>query len=100
MPLFKPYKLIKIPGKTSFEDITLQELGLMIEADSSICENGNDYFSSRALDEFLHGTTLKRPDLIKIREYILKDIYINLPESKNKKINVDFLKKTAQELKE
>jgi hypothetical protein len=96
----KPYKIIKIPGKSSFEDLTIQEVGLMIEADPSICENdGNDYFSSVALDEFLHFRNLKRPDLVKIRDRILQEIYIDIPGSKNKEINTDFLVKIAQELK-
>jgi hypothetical protein len=97
--LFKRYNLVKIPGKSSFEDITTREVGLMIEADSSISENGNEYFSSRALDEFLHGSTLKRPDLINIREQILKDIYIDVPESKTKNINTEFLKLFARDLR-
>lgn len=96
--ILKSYKLIKIPGKNSFEELTIPEVGLMIEADSSLSKNGNEYFSSRALDEFLHGIDLKRSDLIEVRERILREIYIDNPPSKIKKINTEFLKKISREL--
>ena len=48
-------RIIKIENKT-FEDLTLAEIALMIDADTSISPHGNDYFSSSALDIFLHNT--------------------------------------------
>jgi len=41
------HDVIKIPGKT-FEDLSFEEVALMIEADSSLSPNGNDYFASCA----------------------------------------------------
>ena len=68
-------KIIRIPNKSSFKELSLNDVGLMIEADSSLTDDGNDYFSSVALDEFLHFRGLKgRPDLQTIREKILKKI--------------------------
>lgn len=90
MPIFAMYKIIKIPGKT-FDDLTLQEVALMIEADSSISPEGNDFFASCALDEFLHNTNLNRKDLKGIQKEILRHIYIDIEGVKEKKINVEYL---------
>lgn len=92
------HKIIKIPNK-SFDDLTLKEVALMIEADSSISPNGNQYFASCALDEFLHNASLERDDLKDMRERILQNIYIEVPGSKNKKINTRFLKELSEKLK-
>jgi hypothetical protein len=35
--------MIKIPGKT-FDDLSLGDVGVMIETDSSISPRGNEYF--------------------------------------------------------
>ena len=93
-------KIIKIPNKDSFKELTLYELGLMIEADSSLSKDGNSSFASCALDEFLHFRNFDdSPELQEIQSYILENIYIDIPGSKNKEINTDFLKKYANELK-
>lgn len=91
----KFYRLIKISGKSSFEELSLPEVGLMIAADSSISENGNESFSSRALDEFLHSADLKRQDLIEVRDRILREIYC---DGNPKRINTKFLRKISREL--
>lgn len=92
-------KIIKIPGKESFTDLSLKEVALMIEADSSLSKEGNTSFASCALDEFLHFSNLDgRPDLQEIQSDILRNIYIDIEGSKTKKINAEFLKKYAQEL--
>lgn len=96
--LFQSHSVIKIPGKT-FEDLTLEEVALMIDADSSISPEGNEYFSGCALDEFLHNVRLKRSDLRGLQEEILKNIYIVLEGSKNKEIDVDYLKQLSSSLK-
>jgi hypothetical protein len=94
-----PKKIIKIPGK-SFEDLSLLEIALMIEADSSLAEDGNDYFASCALDEFLHCSKLEgRADLQQIRDEILNNIYLDIPDSKSKKINTEFLVQYANDLR-
>ncbi|KAF0810945.1 hypothetical protein A167_00432 [Alcanivorax sp. S71-1-4] len=97
--LFQSHKVIKIPGK-SFEDLTLREVALMIDTDSSLSPNGNEHFSSCALDEFLHNTELERSDLRQLQEEILKNIYIDVDGSKNEKINTSYLKKLSSSLKE
>ena len=97
---FKSKKIIKIPGKSWFDKLTIEEVALMIEADSSLLPEGSDLFDSCALDEFLHCGTLKgREDLEKIREHILENIYLDNPNSSWKKINTDFLKQYAIELR-
>ncbi len=84
-------RIIKIPGK-SFTDLSVNEVAHMIEADSSISANGNEYFSGCALDEFIHCARLDgRPDLEKIRSDILNNIYIDVQGSREKKINVEYL---------
>lgn len=95
--LFQSHKVIKIPGK-SFEDLTLGEVTLMIDADSSLSPNGNEYFSSCALDEFLHNTELERSDLRELQAEILENIYIDVDGSRNKKINTSYLKKLSSSL--
>ena len=92
-------EIIKIPGK-SFEDLSLIEVALMIEADSSLEQDGNAYFASCALDEFLHCSKLDgRLDLQQIREDILSKIYLDIPDSKSKKINTKFLVQYAESLR-
>ena len=92
-------RIIKIPGKTSFTELSLSEIALMIRADSSICKQGNSSFASCALDEFLHFSDLgSRPDLEKIRTDILDQIYLSTPSSTEKSINVEFLKEYSQML--
>ncbi len=93
-------KTIKIPSKSSFEDLTIEEIGLMIEADSSISKNGNESFSSSALDDFLHNTVLKRTELAELQSSILENIYIDVPGSNSKEINVKYLKALAAKLKQ
>lgn len=97
--MFQMHEVIKIPGKT-FEDLSLEEVALMIEADSSLSPNGNDYFASCALDEFLHNTELKRKDLRKLQEEILKHIYVELPGLVEKKTNTDYLMAIVSRLRE
>lgn len=97
--MFQTHDVIKIPGKT-FEDLSLEEVALMIEADSSLSPNGNDYFASCALDEFLHNTKLKRKDLRKLQEEILKHIYVELPGLVEKKTNTDYLMAIVSRLRE
>lgn len=96
--LFRKHDVIKIPGK-SFEDLSMEEVGWMIEADSSLSPNGNEFFSSCALDEFLHNIEPKRADLKNIQQKILNNIYINIEGSKDKRINTEFLTQFALQLK-
>ena len=95
---FRIHKVIKIPGKT-FDDLSWQEVALMIEADSSISPEGNEYFSSEALDEFLHNARLERHDLQELRDEILRHIYIDVEGTRRKAINVDYLKSLASSLR-
>jgi len=88
--LFDVHNVIKIPGKT-FEDLSLKEVAHMIEADSSISPDGNEYFSSCALDEFLHNTKIEREDLRELQNEILKNIYIYIVGTRDKKVNTDYL---------
>ncbi|UJP06214.1 MAG: hypothetical protein LZF61_04355 [Nitrosomonas sp.] len=92
------HDVIKIPGKT-FEDLSLEEVALMIEADSSISPEGNEYFASCALDEFLHNTKLERKDLRKLQGEILEHIYIDIKGSQKKKINTEYLMILASKLR-
>ena len=71
----------------------------MIEADSSLSPKGNDYFSSSALDVFLHNITLERADLRAIQKNILENVYLDVPGETHKKINTDYLKQLAISLK-
>lgn len=92
-------RIIKIPGKRSFTDLSLKEVALMILADSSLSKEGNSSFASCALDEFLHFSNLDgRPDLQNIQTTILKNIYIDVAGTKTKEINTEFLKKYANEI--
>ncbi len=97
--LFRIHKVIKIPGKT-FDDLSWDEVALMIEADSSLSPEGNAYFSSEALDEFLHNARLKRHDLRDLRDKILRNLYIDIKGTKTKEINTDYLKSLAERLRQ
>jgi hypothetical protein len=95
---FKSGDIIKIPGK-NFEDLSLEEVGLMIDTDSSFSENGNAYFASCALDVFLHNTDLSRKDLREIQQNILANIYLDIPGSNIKAINKEYLRNLSAKLK-
>ena len=72
----------------------------MIEADSSLTEDGNEFFAGCALDEFLHFSNLKEnEELQKIQTEILEQIYLDIPGEKNKKINTEFLRQYAEGLR-
>lgn len=92
------YEVIKIPDKT-FNDLSLYEVSLMIDADSTISPSGNEFFASCALDEFLHFTELTSNNLKIIRNDILKNLYIDIKDSKIKKINIEYLKILSIKLK-
>ena len=92
-------KIIRIPGKT-FDDLSMQEVALMIEADSALSPEGNEYFSSSALDEFLYTTEVTREDLKAVRAEILENIYLDVEGSSEKDINVGFLEAYAAQLKQ
>ena len=95
-----PRKIIRIPNKI-FTDLTTNEVALMIEADSVLTDDGNEFFASCALDEFLHGAILdNRPDLQKIRKEILDNIYLDIPGNKNKQINTEYLIEYARKLRD
>lgn len=96
---FKSGDIIKIPGK-GFDDLSLSELALMIEADSSISPEGNEYFASCALDEFLYNASLSRSDLKLIRKDILKNIYLQIEGSEVKNINTEYLVRLASDLRQ
>ena len=92
-------EIIKIPGK-SFKDLSLTEVVLMIEADSSLAKDGNAYFANCALDEFLHCSNLEgRMDLQQIRDDVLSNIYLDIPGSKSKKVNTKYLTQYAKMLR-
>lgn len=71
--LFVPRSVIKIQGK-GFNDLSLDEIASMVEADSSISPLGSDLFDSSALDTFLHNAKIEREDLKRVREDILRNI--------------------------
>lgn len=91
-------KIIRIPGK-SFEDLDAEEVALMIEADSALSPDGNPYFSSRALDEFIHFADLQRSDLKQLRNLIIENIYVDIPGRKEKKIDTAFLIELAERVR-
>ncbi len=93
---FKPKPYIKIKNK-SFNDLNAKELAYMILADSSLSQNGNKYFDNMALDEFLTTDIVKNKDLLELKDFINKNIYIET-NSNIKEINKLFLKKLASNL--
>ena len=100
MALFKFEKIIRIPGKSSFSELSILEVALMIEADSAISPEGNEAFNSCALDEFLYcGKFDNRPDLEQIRADILENIYIHVKGRSDKEINTEYLLEYANKLR-
>lgn len=93
------HRIIRERGKR-FVDLTLDEVALMIEADSALCPDGNEMFSGCALDEFLITQEFEgRADLDQIRDEINAEIYVDIPGEKRKAINVEFLKRYASSLR-
>lgn len=90
--------IIKIEGKT-FDDLTVFEVAKMIDADSSLTNEGNEYFSSSALDEFLHNYEPERDDLKRVQKKILENIYVSNEGGIEKEINKEFLISFSKQLK-
>ena len=95
---FRLRELIKGPKK-SFDELDVDEVAAMIEADSTIAPEGNAQFDAAALDTFLHNATLTRPDLIRIRTELLQGIYLDVQGAHWKRIDVDFLRAYAARLR-
>lgn len=92
-------RIIRIPGKT-FNDLSLAEVASMIEADSSMSPEGNEQFDSSALDVFLHNANLSRCDLLTVREELLAMIYVSIPGSDCREVDVEFLRHYSARLRE
>ena len=96
LKVFKPKPYIKIENK-SFDDLSSEELAYMILADSSLTKDGNEYFDSMALDEFLTIEIVKNKDLLELKDFINNNLYIET-ESDIKDIDRAFLRKLASNL--
>ena len=88
-------KLIKIPGKSWFDELTIAEVGLMIDA---FLVGGNDLFDGTALTDFIHADV--NVDWMKslqaeLREKAFLDKAKGWPE-----IDRNYLEQKATELKE
>lgn len=101
MPLsrLRARELIRIPGK-SFDELDLDGVASMIEADSSLAPGGNALFDAAALDEFLHNARLTREHLVRIRTELLQGIYLDVQGARWKSVDVESLRRYAGRLRQ
>ncbi len=90
-------KLIKIPGKNSFDDLNENEVAFMIDA--FFFEEGNENFDKLALNDFLHAD-LSKKNLVDIQKKLNANMFIDVGKGKWPDINENFLLELANQLKE
>lgn len=87
-------KLIKIPGKLWFDDLTPEEIGLMID---SFLNDGNEYFDALAFNDFLHAK-LNNNTLIEIKQELNENAFLDNPNGWPS-INTKYLMTLSKKLK-
>lgn len=97
MSLISASRFIKIPNVRNCDELSLDQVASMIDA--SLTPDGNEQFTSRALDEFL-SIKLRNNELIKVQQAILNNIYSEVEGQSFKDIDVNFLIEFAQKLRE
>lgn len=88
--------LIKISGKSDFDQLTKTEIGLMIEA---FLGDGNEFFDQLAFNEFLHAK-LKNKDLRQIQDDLNRNSFLPAEGDEWPPINFAYLKSLASSLLE
>lgn len=89
-------KLIKIPGKSDFNDLTGAEVAAMIDA---FLDGTNDQFDELAFNDFLH-TRLKNDELLWLQRELNKNAFIPRAGETMPEINVQYLRTLSKRLKE
>ena len=88
-------KLIKIPGKTSFDQLTKPEVGLMIEA---FLQEGNEYFDPLAFNDFLHASLLNE-QLKQLQEELNRCAFLPSGGDDWPRVDYDYLKRLVEDLR-
>jgi hypothetical protein len=88
-------KIIKIPGKSNFDELSIHEVGLLI--DSFFCD-GNEEFDALAFNEFLHAK-LRNERLKRIQRDLNENAFIDSDDDEWPKINENYLRQLARTLK-
>jgi len=89
-------RIIKIKGKTNFDQLTKAEVALMIEA---FLNGGNKSFDKLALNEFLHEK-ISCPALLDIQIELQKNTFIKNTDGGWPTINEIFLNEMIRKLSE
>lgn len=87
-------RLIKIPGKNRFNQLTCKEIAFMIDA---FLNGNNDYFDKLAFNDFLHAK-LKNESLQQIQGDLIKNAFLKSEGNDWPKINEEYLIKYMKEL--
>jgi hypothetical protein len=102
MALFEPIfraigftKIIKIEGKSRFDQLTKREVGVLID---SFLEGGNEYFDKIAFNEFLHAD-LGSSDLVNIQEALNRNTFVPSKLRRSPDINMEYLISLSKMLK-
>lgn len=88
-------ELIKIPGKTSYDQLTNPEVAMMIDA---FLTEGNEFFDPLAFNDFLH-TQLKNSDLKQLQEDMSSKAFGPTEGNEWPPINRHYLEQLIHELR-
>ena len=89
-------KLIKIEGKSDFNELTPVEVSLMIDA---FLGDGNQYFDPLAFNDFLHAK-LSNENLKPIQRNLNDNAFVQKSGNKWPDINTAFLLELSKKLKQ
>mgnify|MGYP000878662199 CR=1 FL=1 len=88
-------KIIKIPGKSEFDQLTWEEFGLMIDA---FLDGENDAFVSEALSEFT-AWGVRNPVLRDLRRHIIDNMLLPADGDAIPPVNEKWLRALSAKLK-
>jgi hypothetical protein len=87
--------LIKIEGKNDFDQLTLPEVGVMIDA---FLDGSNDYFDALAFNDFLHAH-IKNPELKQIQIALNEHAFLPARKGVIPEVNIAYLRATSGTLR-
>jgi len=88
-------ELIRIPGKSSYDQLTKSEVAMMIDA---FLGEGNEFFDPLAFNDFLHAE-LKNDDLKQLQEELNSKAFGPTEGNEWPPVNRDYLVQLMSELK-
>lgn len=88
-------KIIKIPGKDNFDQLTRPEVALMIEA---FLDDGNESFDRLAFNDFLHAE-LENDNLKGLQADLKQNAFLPTKDDEWPAINYSYLRELSDNLR-